>query len=324
MSLTYLQNKADLFRRLSIGIALGLIVIGLMTLIGGQSTSTPQKFEDSDLDIETVAVESMPEERDQNLEGVINPNNEKAKRYRFFARNKSPLSREQIDAITNGDPLMSVVVMNVGQQQSFIDHLIEKLPTDVTVGISPHLSSQSENATKLWDFGYETWMVMAAITLEVNHDHGNFALTPTNNFEYNMGLLEDQLGDKTYLTGLILPARALIKRSGKLWEDIVYDIFGQGYGLLDNTDGILKPSLYFYDDHRAPYLESDMAINDLLTLDMFRDILDNARQLSLNDNRYILTISASTPAHLDILSEWLNSLPNDGITLVPLSAQAQL
>jgi polysaccharide deacetylase 2 family uncharacterized protein YibQ len=109
-----------------------------------------------------------------------------------------------------------------------------------------------------------------------------------------------------------------------LWEDIVYDIFGQGYGLLDNTDGILKPSLYFYDDYRAPYLEADMALSDLPPLENFKDILDNARQSALNDNRYILAISAETPAHLDILAEWLNSLPNDGITLVPLSAQARL
>ena len=328
MSLTLIHNNMHILRRFVIGIVLGLCVVFAASVMNKESSSSiPPLSDQTEFDRETVALQNTDmseKESDADSLSSLNSDDEGATRYSFFARNKSPLTKAQIDAINNGTPILSLVVTHVGQQSKMVDHIIKTLPADVTLGVSPHLSSSSAEASRLWDFGYELWMVMAAITLEINHDHGDYALTPTNNFEYNMGLIDDQINEKPYFAGLILPAQALIKRSGKLWEDIVYDIFGQGYGLLDNTDGILKPSLYFYDDHRAPYLESDRVLTDMPDLDSFRDILNNARQSALTDKRYILSVRAETPAHLDILAEWLNSLPSDGITLVPLSAQAKL
>ena len=318
-------NNIDILRRISLGLGLGLITVLMLSLFDGGDTPT----ESITFDQEMVSLPDSggPSATDLMEDGETidtTDNDLKAARYKFFAQNKIALSSEQATALANNQPVLSVIVNDMGQQRSFTEKAYSTLPRDVTIGLSPFISADNQNAASLRDYGFEVWMVMAAITLERNRDISDFALTPINNFEYNINLLSDQIGDKTYLTGLVLPAQAIIKKSGKLWEDLAYDIFGQGYSLLDNTGGIIKPSLYFYEERRAPYIESDLILADPISAEDFKETLNKARQNTINEGRYILSLSEMTPAHLDILAEWLNSLPNEGITLVPLSAQAKL
>jgi polysaccharide deacetylase 2 family uncharacterized protein YibQ len=315
-------NNIDTIRRVALGLGLGLIAVLFLSMLGGDNTSYNDTI---DFDQETITLPGATAAREDDAEITpLSASDERAARYKFFAQNKVSLSAEKATALSEGKPALSVIINNVGQQRAFTEKLMSVMPQDVTIGLSPFISNDNQNAISLRDYGYEIWMNMAAITLEENNDTSDFALTPTNNFEFNINLLSDQIGDKNYLTGLILPPQAIIKRSGKLWEDLVYDIFGQGYGLLDNSSGIIKPSLYFYDDERAPYIESDFVMSDTMSIEDFKAALNTVRQNTLSEGGYILSLSEATPVHLDILAEWLNSLPNEGITLVPLSAQAKL
>jgi len=317
-----LTDKMDTTRRALIGLILGLVVIGLFAAL---PPSAPQVTDMDSLDQEIITLSPAPKPLDE-IENVATAglNDEKAARYSFFAKNKRSLTSAQRDAIVNETPILSIVINHVGQQRALTQKIAESLPKNVTIALSPHLNGRTESVSTLQNAGFELWMTMAAITLNMNTDSSDFALTPTNNFEFNINILSDQISDQDYLTGVILPPQALIKRSGKLWDDLVYDIFGQGYGLLDDTDGIVKPTLYFYDDHRAPYLSSDAAMDDLVSLQDFSTLLNSIRDNTLSEKRYILSLPLLTPGHLDILAEWLDALSNDRITLVPLSAQAQL
>lgn len=280
-----------------------------------------------DIDQETIAIApsaTTPETEGEDTQPVAMIDDSKAQRYGFFAANKMALSSGQIQAITNKTPILSIIINPLGQQRAMTDKAVKTLPNDITIGLSSHIPETSNNIQQFRDYGFELWMTLSAITLDMNHDKGALALTPTRDFEYNINLLADQIGNKDFFTGLILPPQALIKKSGKMWEDIVYDVFGQGYGLLDNNIGIIKPSFYFYDDFRAPYLQSDLAMDSVMSLNALEDLLKKVRQDVVTEGRYIVSLPSLTPAHLDILVQWVDSLPQDNITLVPLSAQAQL
>jgi hypothetical protein len=52
--------------------------------------------------------------------------------------------------------------------------------------------------------------------------------------------------------------------------------------------------------------------------------LKNIEAKILEQNNFIMTYPISTPASLDILSRWIDSLDDKNITVLPLSAQAKL
>jgi len=244
--------------------------------------------------------------------------------YPVFSQHKTMLSSTQRAAIEKGSPLLSVILTGVGSSAKVNDSLIEKLSNNVTISLSPYLKDYNVIATKFNDYGFETWMDIASITYEQNRDHGDLALNPVNTLDHNLGLLKRQLDNKDMVTGVILPAQSLIVETQDLWENIVSALFMDGYGIVDNTSQVMKPALFFYNDQRAPYIKGDQNLSDNLTLDQYKQALSGIRKSVREQNTMVVSIPVLSPAALDIFADWVDSLANEGITLVPVSAQAKL
>jgi polysaccharide deacetylase 2 family uncharacterized protein YibQ len=320
--LTQNNKSSDFFRRALIGLIIGLLLSSVISMFVG-SKSVTVSIDNIDAEIIPLAVTEKVDSVEDHSE-LTSDFDKKAARYDFFAKNKLPLSAAQAGAIANQTPTLSIVVAGLGQQKSFTDKAVETLPKGTTIGMSSHATLTADLIEQMQNAGFELWMKVSAITLDRNHDKGAFALNPTRDFEYNMNLLADQIGTHNFYTGMVFSSQALVKRSGRLWDNIVADIFGQGYGVLDNDSGLVKPSLYFSGDFRAPYIQSNYMMTETMALKDFESLLNNVRKDTLEQGRYILSLSSLTPAHLDILSQWVDSLGQENITLVPLSAHAQL
>ena len=314
--------NTDKIRQSIIGLVLGLVGIAIISpFMGGSNAPQQIKF---DSEIIKISQPEKPETIAKQPNIATNQLDKNANLYPYFAMHKSALSQKQVDAITNNTPRLTVIVNHVGQSRSMTARILEKLSQDITIGLSPYIRNHNEVTTQIHDYGFETWMDLSAITLDTKTDYGSLALTPTNNFDRNIKLLSDQLKNKDKLSGVILPNQSLITETPRLWQDIVTDLFAQGYGILDNTRGITKPALFFHDEKRAPYIRGDQTFTDELSLSELEDVLATTRKNVLDQGNMIITIPISTPAALDILSRWLESLREENITLLPLSAQAKL
>lgn len=291
----------------------------VITLPASNSSSeTVQPQPDKSADVPTPPQETMEDIMAAQLA------DNKASAYPFFARFKAPINSEQRAAIANGQPVLSLIISDIGKSRNMVELIRDKLSNNITLSMSPYAEAHNLHADALSGYGFEIWMDAAAITYDMNHDHGPLALNPVNEFARNISMLAEQLDNKDKVTGVILPSQSLIIETQDLWADIVNDLYAEGYGILDNTAQVMKPSLFFYDDKRAPYLKGDITLNDDLTLEQLEQALANLRKSVLEQGTLIATMPLPTPAGLDILAEWVNSLEADGIFLVPLSAQVKL
>lgn len=311
-------------RQSIIGLALGIVAVTFISPFLG-SSHAPQLIE---FDSELIRLSSQPADDTEKPEdqSIVADNqlDKNAHLYPFFALHKVALTEKQVETVSQNKPRLSIVLNQVGQNRAMTAAILEKASQDITIGLSTYIRNHNEVAGQLHSYGYETWMDLSVITLNSKTDYGPDALSPVNNFERNVAILSNQLKNKDKLTGVILPNQSLITETPRVWKDLVFDLFAQGYGILDNTKNITKPALFFHDEKRAPYIKGDKAIGGQLSLDELNSILATTRKNVMEQGNMIITLPISTPAHLDILSRWVDSLKQENITIVPLSAQAKL
>lgn len=308
-----------LLKQIAVGLLLGFVLIGLLSIfIPDNKTASLEMFS---LDEEIIAIPSLKQnEREQAEIGT----DSQASLYPFFSDFRMRLNREQAKAIEDGKPTLSIIIPNVGLREKLNNEIINKLPDAVTLGLSPYLRNHNKVASMFHDYGFETWLTLAAMTDRLNHDHGKNALNPTLDFKGNIALLSAQMDDKDKLTGVILPEGSLIIQNPDLWGELVYDLHAQGYGVFDNTQRIIKPALFFHDEKKAPYIKGDITLETNLTADEMKQALANIRKSVMEERQIIATIALNTVTSVQILSQWIETLAQDGIMLVPLSAQAKL
>lgn len=310
----------DIFRQALIGLGLGALAVLSLSFTLDHKVETTSIIFDSEL----LEVSPLSKTSDETETIASDQLNENSKRYPFFAKHRSPLTTKQVNAIKDNTPRLSIIVNHVGQSRNMTASFLEKLPNDVTIGLSPYLKGHNQIANQFNEYGFETWMDLASLTLQNKSDRGNFALSPVSNFETNIDNLSQQLKNKDRLAGVVLPEQSLITETPQTWESLVFDLFANGYGVLDNTQRITKPALFFHEEKPAPYIKGDTTFNKSISLQDMKDKLSSIRKNVRTQKNLIVTIPISTPATLDFLVEWLNSLTDEGITLIPLSAQAKL
>ena len=249
---------------------------------------------------------------------------EDIKRYPFFAANMVGLNEDQKNAILKDKPRLSLIIQNIGLNRYVMEDIPQKLPASTTLAVSAYSDSHEEAAKKMRDMGFEIWVNTPSISRNPMGDEGAHALNPTRDFSYNIDLLTKQLEGKSHVTGITIDNDAIIADNDRLWEDISADLIAQGYGILDNTPRAIQPKLFYYNDNRAPYIKGDITLNTNIPMAELKQLLEELTQRIDTQKNLILSVNVANPAALDTIGEWLKKLSDDGITLVPLSAQAIL
>ncbi len=309
----------DFIRRLAIGAGFSLIFIFLIQALthnGGPAIDTRL------LDQETIAMPEPVVDEDDIPDDVetVKEDSKNIALYDFFAKHK-----RSTPAISPQDILLSIIINDVGQSRKIVEMVSENLPKNVTIGLSSHTRNHDQVAKALQDHGHEVWLKLSTLTSDLNTNRGPNALDPTNNLEWNLNALSKQTDQKDFITGLIFSPDTLIRRSNRLWERLVNDIFANGYGLLDHNSRTAKSDLFFYDGNPAPYINGDVFIADHLNIQDIESILDDAARKLRDGNDMIISVQTKTPVVIDIMKQWLDSIANEqNIRLVPLSAQAKL
>lgn len=316
----YKGNLPLLIRRLLIGGGIaGLIIFGLQLLIPSETSVNNTAGFSQSYSLPRIANRNTQPKNETNLFIFDN-----AERYAYFDQNRQPLSTSQKDAIETDAPRISIVLNNIGTQQSMIEVLKQNQSVPLTIVLSPNSPSFNDKVTDLFKNGFEIWLNIHTIENSAKTDNGPTALNPARNVETNFQLLERQLRDKQNITGVTVSKDTIVTGIPDLWPMLVEDLFAQGYGILDESTQAPTPSLLYYQDMPAPYVQPNISLQGNLSKQELVASLQEARKTMNNNGNLILSYAVHTPLGLDILMQWVDSLVADGVVIIPLSAQAKL
>lgn len=297
-----------------IGVVAGLVLIIAITLSSGH-TDTPESKKTTSSTFSIASLFQADTPRQDAKQPSL---------YTLFEKNKRPLNAKQETAIADNTPRLSLVVYNMGKSKNMVDALTHKMPPDITIGLSPYTNTYNVMARDLTQKGFETWLNLQSITRETDADNGAQSLNPTRNFSYNISFLEQQTQNKSHVTGVILDQSSLISESTDLWMELSRDLLADGYGIFDLTPAQLPPSFFYYNNLPAPYIKESLQIETNLPDSLIKHHLAEMKERIKTGRNLVLAVNIYTPTALDILADWVNSLEQEGITLIPLSAQAKL
>lgn len=138
--------------------------------------------------------QNMPSTHDEteNLSGENDVFNQRASSFPHFAKFMSPLKNTQIDAIKNNSSRLTIIISELGKSRKTLAKVMELVPSSVTLSLSPYAQNHNEISKQLNGYEFETWMDIAALTLDKSSDPGEWALNPTHNFERNIDALTKQ------------------------------------------------------------------------------------------------------------------------------------
>lgn len=305
--------SSDHLRRAGMGAGLGIIFVLFLSLFMAPSPS----YEKFTLDAENLSLSDLfPKEE----EPKIDPSST----FSHFMQNKKQLSEDQKAAITNNETRLTLVVYGLGKQKNALEAMQKKLSPNVTVALSSNTPTYNVISRQLKDKGFETWVSVSTQTLALNEDNGSKALSPSYDFEANIAFLEDQINGKSNITGIMIPPSSLLVESSDAWGSVSQELFAEGFGIFDPTEKAFDSNFFYYQGTTAPYIKGDVAMNtNTAIVNLETKLKDITERTKLNKN-LIVSTSIYTPAALDILVKWVDSLQAEGITLIPLSAQAKL
>ena len=310
------ENKKTLIpvvRRFAIGCLIGFIAVFLMASMPDNDSSHKQPSR------QKFSIANLFKTKDEQLTANTAANN-----FKYFNDNKMTLSNEQLNAIEDNAPRFTLVLTQFGNNSKIMDLFGEQLPYPVTLGLLSTLDTYNPTASTLKELGYEVWLDVQTISSNPDADNGAMALNPVRDFGYNIELLENQMKDKASTTGLIIQNNSLLTQSNALWEKMSNDIFAQGYGVLDATSSTVPTTVRYYNDGYAPYIKNGITIDTNTSIETLNTQLASIKDTIESEKNVIITTSIYTPAALDIIARWVNSLIANGVVMIPLSAQTNL
>jgi hypothetical protein len=188
LPLPYINFNTDTARRLGVGVVLGVLTAVTVMPFLKTNTSVGQL----DFVSETIEIVSSKIKTKTPKDVASAPTTAKtdimdnAVYFPAFAKHMQSMNAYQLDAVINDTPRLALVLNDVGQSRKIVAQILEKIPSAVTVGLSAHTQNHNDVAKQFSTYGFEIWMNMAALTLDMTADRGDHALNPTHNFERNI------------------------------------------------------------------------------------------------------------------------------------------
>lgn len=299
-----------------------LIIVSMTVMSLFKSADKPFELDQDQIALPSTVIAKDTEQPDAEIIDRINATPIDTVGFERLNSNKKSLTAKQQLAIMDDKPRYSLVIQMAGENKLLNAGLSEKLSKDVTLSVTPYLKNHNEIAGDFKRQGFEVWMLMATETLERRTDNGPFALSPVHNINSNMNALINQLQGKDYITGITFDEKSLMPGAEIMWPQIVQDLFAEGYAVHDATPIPVSPKVYATSDNKkSPYIKDNVHLNLNTTKDNIKHQLDGLKNRIKTHRNVIITTAIATPAALDILAEWVNSLEAEGIVLLPLSAQ---
>lgn len=240
-------------------------------------------------------------------------------RMRPFDAYKRPFD----SAAAVGRKRVSIVLVDFGLSEGLSRMALNDLPPDITVAVNPYAPAAAMWAQDSRTAGHEPWLVLPAENeFYPTNDPGPQAVLIGAAERQNLNRLYWALSQAQGYAGIVSGYNPVFFRSAADMRPVLGDVFGRGLGFVDgDTNPASQPGSMAL-GYKAPYAHADLWIGRPdSTAESIGAALRRLEMLAENNGHAIGFVHMAPPA-LDLLKNWVDSLPRKGIVLAPLSVAA--
>lgn len=240
-------------------------------------------------------------------------------RLRPFDAYKRPFDQKA----ATGRKRVSIVLVDFGLSEGLSRMALNDLPADITVAVSPYAPAAAMWVQDARAAGHEPWMVLPAESeLYPTNDPGPQAVLIGAAEQQNLNRLYWTLSQAQGYAGIVSAYNPVFFRSAADMRPVLGDVFGRGLGFVDGDTTPTTPPASMALGYKAPYAHADLWIG---RPDSTAESIGAAlRRLEIlaDNNGHAIGFVQVTPPTIDLLKNWVDSLPRKGIVLAPLSVAA--
>ncbi|HEY8964193.1 MAG TPA: divergent polysaccharide deacetylase family protein [Alphaproteobacteria bacterium] len=217
---------------------------------------------------------------------------------------------------------VALVVTDVGLSRRVSEAVIKQLPRATTIAVSPYATNPPATLAAYKSAGNDVWLQLATRSTKVGLDPGPLAMSTALANNENQNYLQQQLAQAgSGFVGLFVPSDADITMGADAWKTMALDLIGKNLMIMDATTAKVATELYVPQDTRpiSAYLKADAIVPGDLGATVLKQALADTIPTILREREAIIVLNHPTVLAIAQTTEWLKTLRNQGIALVPAS-----
>ncbi len=222
-----------------------------------------------------------------------------------------------------GRPLVSIVIVDFGLSDTISKSVLDNMPTDISLALSPYSDEPSKWAAAARAYGHEFWMMLPMQTETFGqNDSGPSTLLLNASEEENRSRLFSVLGAATGYAGLVTQKGHSFTSDATPSTPVVKQIFGRGLAFVESNPAIPALGLPLAMQDGYPYAQNHFWLDE----DLRPDSVDRALgefELQATRNGKAIAFLHPYPAIMNKVQDWMKGASERGIQIVPLSAMVQ-
>lgn len=223
-------------------------------------------------------------------------------------------------ALIPGRPTIAIVFVGGGLSGTLTHSILSDLPEDITLSISPYASGANNWFEQTRAEGHEVWMTLPLQTdMYPDPDPGPYSILSGASMEQNQSRILNLLARGTGYAGLISLPDHSIKSDSPNIEPVIRQIFGRGLAFVDGRTDRPFFAETIARENAYPFGRANAWIGDDQSPAEVKAQLADAERYAQASGQAIVFVSPS-PASINAIKTWSETLEARGLQLAPLSA----
>jgi len=216
--------------------------------------------------------------------------------------------------------LVSIVVLDFGMSDKISTSLLDNLPPEISLVISPYTSNASKWASAARAYGHEFWLSLPMQTKE--DDTGPNTLLSGAPLEQNKARLMNVLSSAVGYAGLVTQKNHVLKPDDGGASDVLTQIFGRGLALAESNPSETAYGLSVAMESGYPYAQNNFWIDADLRPEYIDRALRELEMQAANKGKAIAFVHPY-PVAMKKIQQWMLGMEDRGLQLAPLSAMTE-
>jgi hypothetical protein len=219
-----------------------------------------------------------------------------------------------------GRPSIGVLFVGAGLSESLTEGILEDLPEDVSLSVSPYATGPGVWMDKIRAAGHEVWLSLPLQNdTYPDSDPGPNTLLNGVSIEQNQGRLFHILASGSGYVGLISMGDHAIKEADANMGPIILQIFGRGLAFVDGRTDRPFFGTTLIASESYPHAQTNAWIGEDVGPQEIQALLGDAERYAQLKGQTII-FAYPAPAAIQAVAAWSKTLEERGLQLAPLSA----
>lgn len=223
-----------------------------------------------------------------------------------------------------GRPMVSIVVIDFGLSDLLSKSILDNMPPDITLALTPYASEPFKWAAAARAYGHEFWMMLPMQTKEYGgrEDSGPSTLLLNSSEEENRKRLFSIMGLVSGYAGIVSQKDHVFTPNADVNQPVMKQIFGRGLAFAESNPDVPALGLTLAMEDGYPYAQNNFWLDG----DLRPEAIDRALgefELQATRKGKAIAFVRPYPAVMNKVQDWAKGASERGIQIAPLSAMVQ-